>query len=91
MLWQLFNGVAYLHDNWIVHRDLKPANILVNSRGQCKIGDLGLARVYQDPLQSLYSSDKVRAPRLAFIGCSVLTKIRAPWRTDRRNGVVPRA
>ena len=59
LLWQLFNGVSYLHDNWIIHRDLKPANILVNEKGQVKIGDLGLARLYQEPLQSLYTSDKV--------------------------------
>ncbi|GAA5840188.1 hypothetical protein JCM5353_001046 [Sporobolomyces roseus] len=59
LLWQLFNGVSYLHDNWIIHRDLKPANILVNEKGQVKIGDLGLARLYQEPLQSLYTSDKI--------------------------------
>lgn len=59
LLWQLLNGVAYLHDNWIIHRDLKPANILVTSTGQVKIGDLGLARLYQEPLQPLYTSDKV--------------------------------
>ncbi|CEQ41612.1 SPOSA6832_03350, partial [Sporobolomyces salmonicolor] len=59
LLWQLVNGVSYLHDNWIIHRDLKPANILVNEKGQVKIGDLGLARLYQEPLQSLYTSDKV--------------------------------
>jgi len=62
LLWQLFNGVSYLHDNWIIHRDLKPANILVNEKGQVKIGDLGLARLYQEPLQSLYTSDKVPSP-----------------------------
>lgn len=59
LLWQLLNGVNYLHANWIIHRDLKPANILVTDRGVVKIGDLGLARSYHSPIQSLYSSDKV--------------------------------
>ena len=58
-MWQLINGVSYLHDNWIIHRDLKPANILVNGAGQVKIGDLGLARLYQEPLQPLFTSDRV--------------------------------
>jgi cyclin-dependent kinase 8/11 len=33
-LWQILNGINYLHNNWIIHRDLKPSNILVMGRGK---------------------------------------------------------
>ena len=70
VMYQLINGVCYLHHNWVMHRDLKPANILVSSSGQVRIGDLGLARIFEGPLQALYTGDKVvvtiwyRAPEL---------------------------
>lgn len=70
LIWQILNGVTYLHKNWIFHRDLKPANIMVTSTGVVKVGDLGLARKFNNPLQSLYTGDKVvvtiwyRAPEL---------------------------
>ncbi|EGV62317.1 cyclin-dependent protein kinase [Yamadazyma tenuis] len=70
LIWQILNGVLFLHKNWIFHRDLKPANIMVTNYGTVKIGDLGLARKFNNPLQSLYTGDKVvvtiwyRAPEL---------------------------
>ncbi|KAL5555198.1 hypothetical protein UlMin_037434 [Ulmus minor] len=73
LLWQLLNGLNYLHSNWIVHRDLKPSNILVmgdgEEQGVVKIADFGLARIYQAPLKPLSENGVVvtiwyRAPEL---------------------------
>ena len=43
---QLLCGLDFLHSNLVVHRDLKPDNILISSRGEVKIADFGLARMY---------------------------------------------
>ncbi|EJD01713.1 kinase-like protein [Fomitiporia mediterranea MF3/22] len=84
LIYQLLNGVLYLHSSHILHRDLKPANILITSNGVVKIGDLGLARLVHEPLQPLISGDKVvvtiwyRAPEL-LLGAKHYTKAIDIW------------
>lgn len=41
---QIAAGVEAAHEAGIIHRDLKPANIKINSDGQVKVLDFGLAR-----------------------------------------------
>jgi serine/threonine-protein kinase len=41
---QLAAALDFAHANGVIHRDIKPENILVNDRGEVKVGDFGIAR-----------------------------------------------
>ena len=38
-------ALSYISDQNLVHRDLKPSNVMINSEGEVKLLDLGLARL----------------------------------------------
>ena len=40
---QMLEGLDHIHQQQMIHRDLKPANIFMDSDGNVKIGDFGLA------------------------------------------------
>ncbi|TNM86292.1 cyclin-dependent kinase 20 [Takifugu rubripes] len=66
----LLKGVAFLHQNNIMHRDLKPANLLISFSGHLKIADFGLARLFSEQRERLYSHQVAtrwyRAPELLY-------------------------
>jgi serine/threonine protein kinase len=53
---QVCEALQYAHDQGIVHRDIKPENILLDSRGQVKIADFGLAKLLDPSSQSEHIS-----------------------------------
>uniref|UniRef100_A0A8C5DEM4 Cyclin-dependent kinase 8 n=1 Tax=Gouania willdenowi TaxID=441366 RepID=A0A8C5DEM4_GOUWI len=94
LLYQILDGIHYLHANWVLHRDLKPANILVMGegpeRGRVKIADMGFARLFNSPLKPLADLDPVvvtfwyRAPEL-LLGARHYTKaIDKDWEDIRK-------
>ncbi|KAJ1918195.1 cyclin-dependent kinase 5 [Mycoemilia scoparia] len=58
LMYQLLCGVDFCHQNRVLHRDIKPQNLLINKKGELKIGDFGLARAFGIPVRS-YSHEVV--------------------------------
>ncbi|EGR28990.1 protein kinase domain protein [Ichthyophthirius multifiliis] len=48
LMWQLLNGIYYMHSANVIHRDLKPNNILLQKNCTLKIADLNLARKFEN-------------------------------------------
>lgn len=65
IIYQVFQGLAFMHKHGFFHRDIKPENLLV--RGDtCKVADFGLAREIRSrpPFTDYVSTRWYRAPEV---------------------------
>eukprot|EP00111_Clytia_hemisphaerica_P022659 TCONS_00066670-protein len=80
-LYQLLSGIAYCHANRVLHRDLKPQNLLIDTEGNIKLADFGLARAFGIPVRS-YTHEVVtlwyRAPEI-LLGCKMYSTAVDVW------------
>jgi serine/threonine protein kinase len=44
VMYQIADGLEYIHSKKLIHRDIKPENILISVTGQLKLSDFGLCK-----------------------------------------------
>lgn len=66
IIYQILQGLAFMHKNGYFHRDMKPENLLCSGPDLVKIADFGLAREIrsQPPFTDYVSTRWYRAPEI---------------------------
>lgn len=67
IIYQIIEGMKYIHFKKIIHRDIKPSNILIASDGIVRISDFGISKLMSTRDQSMtlgIGSQKYMAPEI---------------------------
>jgi serine/threonine protein kinase len=62
---RLCEAVSFAHRNLIIHRDIKPSNVLVDSSGQPKLLDFGIAKILDAATDQTITQERLLTPEYA--------------------------